>query len=75
MPVEAEERIAQAVDAVGRVARARREDLGLTLREVASNAGLSLPYVANLEKGRKNPTLDTLVRLSIALDLPLSAFF
>jgi transcriptional regulator with XRE-family HTH domain len=75
MPVETEERIAQAVDAVGRVARARREELGLTLREVAFNAGLSLPYVANLEKGRKNPTLDTLVRLSIALDLPLSAFF
>jgi transcriptional regulator with XRE-family HTH domain len=57
---------------VGIRARKRREELGLTLREVALDAGLSLPYIANLEKARGNPTLDTLVRLSEALDVPLA---
>jgi transcriptional regulator with XRE-family HTH domain len=49
--------------------RARRQELGLTLRETAAQAGLSLPYVANLEKARRNPTLDTLVRLADALEI------
>jgi transcriptional regulator with XRE-family HTH domain len=60
------------LSAVGTRAHQRREELGLTLREVALNAGLSVPYVANLEKARGNPTLDTLVRLSEALDVPLA---
>jgi transcriptional regulator with XRE-family HTH domain len=40
---------------------------------VSLRAGLSLPYIANLEKARGNPTLDTLVRLSDALDIALPA--
>ena len=35
--------------------------------EVAVQAGLSVPYIANLEKARGNPTLDPLVRLADAL--------
>lgn len=57
---------------IGSLARRRREELGLTLREVAIVAGLSVPYIANLEKARGNPTLDTLVRLADALQLPLT---
>ena len=56
--------------AVGLRLRARRSELGLTLAQVSQEAGLSLPYVANLEKGRGNPTLDVLVALSRALSLP-----
>ncbi len=39
---------------------------------VALDAGLSLPYVANLENGRGNPTFDTLVRLATALDVSVA---
>jgi transcriptional regulator with XRE-family HTH domain len=49
--------------------RNRRSELGLTLREVAIEAGVSLPYVANLEKGRGNPTLDVVESLAGALDV------
>lgn len=52
---------------VGLRLRARRSELGLTLAQVSQEAGLSLPYVANLEKGRGNPTLDVLVALASAL--------
>jgi len=53
--------------------RTRRLDLGLTLAAVAERAGLSLPYVANLERGRGNPTIDALRKLAAALEVPASA--
>jgi transcriptional regulator with XRE-family HTH domain len=52
--------------------RTRRLELGLTLAEVAERAGLSLPYVANLERGRGNPTVDALRKLAAALEIPAS---
>jgi transcriptional regulator with XRE-family HTH domain len=47
--------------------RARRTELGLTLREVSLDAGVSLPYVANLEQQRGNPTLEVIEALARAL--------
>jgi transcriptional regulator with XRE-family HTH domain len=38
---------------------------------VAADAGLSVPYIANLENGRGNPTTAALARLARALDLRL----
>jgi transcriptional regulator with XRE-family HTH domain len=58
---------------VGDRLRARRIELGLTLLTVATDAGLSVPYVANLEKGRGNPTLDVIVALADALRLSPAA--
>lgn len=52
--------------------RARRTALGLTLAEVAERAGLSLPYVSNLERGRGNPTLDALRSVAAALQQSVS---
>ena len=52
--------------------RARRFALGMTLAEVAELAGLSLPYVSNLERGRGNPTLDALRSLAVALQQSVS---
>ena len=60
-------------DTLGQRLRARRTELGLTLANVAERAGLSLPYVSNLERGRGNPTMDVLRALANALDTPLGA--
>ena len=60
------------LEEVGRRLRARRSDLGRTVKAVALDAGLSLPYVANLENGRGNPTLDTLERLASTLQISLA---
>ena len=57
---------------LGERLRSRRRKLGLTIAQVAANAGLSLPYVSNLERGRGNPTLDVLTSLASVLDLPMS---
>jgi len=57
---------------LGRRLRARRSAQGRTLASVAMQAGLSVPYVANLENGRGNPTLSSLHRLAGALGTALS---
>jgi len=57
--------------AIGRQLRARRTAAGRTVASVAADAGLSVPYIANLENGRGNPTTAALARLAAALDLRL----
>jgi transcriptional regulator with XRE-family HTH domain len=57
---------------LGRRLHARRVSQGRTLATVAIQADLSVPYVANLENGRGNPTLASLHRLAGALGVPLS---
>ena len=58
-------------EAIGRQLRARRTAAGRTVASVAADAGLSVPYVANLENGRGNPTATALTRLAGALGMRL----
>ena len=57
--------------ALGRQLRARRTAAGRTVASVAVDAGLSVPYIANLENGRGNPTTTALTRLAGALGMHL----
>ena len=56
---------------IGRQLRAQRTAAGRTVASVAADAGLSVPYIANLENGRGNPTTAALTRLAEALGLRL----
>src|SRR5882757_6357391 len=56
---------------IGQQLRARRTAAGRTVASVAADAGLSVPYIANLENGRGNPTTAALARLAEALGLRL----
>jgi transcriptional regulator with XRE-family HTH domain len=56
---------------IGRQLRARRTAAGRTVASVAAEAGLSVPYIANLENGRGNPTTTALTRLAGALGMRL----
>jgi transcriptional regulator with XRE-family HTH domain len=57
--------------AIGRQLRTRRTAAGRTVASVAADAGLSVPYIANLENGRGNPTVTALTRLADALGMRL----
>jgi transcriptional regulator with XRE-family HTH domain len=48
--------------------RIRRE---ISLNRLAEKAGLSRSMVSYVERGMRNPTLDTLLRIAEALDLDL----
>ena len=55
-----------------RIKNARRE-AGLTQAELAAKGCISRSYLAGVEGGRYNPSVDTLRRLAAALDLPAAA--
>jgi transcriptional regulator with XRE-family HTH domain len=60
---------------VGATARRMRVAQGLTLAEVAANAGISQPMLSRLETGDVSPSLDTLASLVRALGTSLPALF
>lgn len=60
------------VHEIGGQLRGQRAAAGRTVASVALDAGLSVPYVANLENGRGNPTVSALNRLASALGMKLT---
>ena len=56
---------------VGQVLRTRRTDRGETQRDVADRAGISVQYLSEIERGRKEPSSEMLAAVGGALDLPL----
>jgi transcriptional regulator with XRE-family HTH domain len=60
------EQVAEAI-------KARREQLGLTLRALASRSGVSPSMISDVERGAKSPTIATLSALAAALEMPVSA--
>lgn len=44
----------------------------LSIQALAEKATLSVPFLSDLERGRKEPSLATLRKLSVGLALPLS---
>lgn len=56
---------------LGHQLRGLRAAAGRTVASVAADAGLSVPYIANLENGRGNPTVAALDRLATALGATL----
>ena len=60
------------ISELGGLLRARRTAAGRTIASVAFDAGLSVPYIANLENGRGNPTLSAVTSLATALGAHLA---
>ncbi|WP_158102644.1 helix-turn-helix domain-containing protein [Lentzea kentuckyensis] len=63
------------MDSLGPTLRSLRQASGRTVASVAAGAGLSVPYIANLENGRGNPTTGALARLAGALGTELRISF
>ncbi|GAB3408195.1 hypothetical protein GCM10027515_25110 [Schumannella luteola] len=57
--------------AVGAALRRIRLDSGRTLREVAHDAAISMPYLSEIERGRKEPSSEVLAGLCRALGLTI----
>jgi transcriptional regulator with XRE-family HTH domain len=57
---------------LGDVLRRRRTAQGRTLREVAASARVSLGYLSEVERGRKEASSELLAAICAALGVPLS---
>ncbi len=58
---------------IGRIVKARREELRLTLRALAAKSQISSSMISDIERGAKSPTVSTLAALAAGLGLPLSS--
>jgi transcriptional regulator with XRE-family HTH domain len=56
---------------IGAVLRRARQAQGRTLRDVAETAGVSLPYLSEVERGTKEASSEVLAAICRALGMPL----
>lgn len=49
----------------------RRKEKGFSYRRLAKEVGCSHPHLADIESGRRKPSEELMIRLSVVLDLPL----
>jgi transcriptional regulator with XRE-family HTH domain len=56
---------------LGRAIKRRREDLGLSLRDVADKTNVSASTLSRIENGTGKPDADNIARLASWLDMPV----
>src|SRR6476661_6915992 len=56
---------------LGRAIRRRREELGLSLRDVANETAVSASTLSRIENGTGKPDADNIARLTSWLDVPM----
>jgi len=63
------EPISAATRAFGDRVRARRTELGKSQEQLARDSSLHWSYVGQVERGQRNPTLHSILKLAEVLDL------
>ena len=59
------------LSAIGETLRAERTERGLTLKQVAEGAHVSVSYLAEIERGEKDPSSRVLESIARGLDVEL----
>ena len=54
---------------LGRLLKNRRRSMELTQADLALRSGLTSRYIRKVENGQASPTVNSLVKLAIALDI------
>jgi transcriptional regulator with XRE-family HTH domain len=60
---------------IGTTIRAHRLQRGLSQGDIEKKTGLLRCYLSRVENGHTIPSLDTLSKIAMALDLPIAHFF
>ena len=60
---------------IGARIKSLRQGKGLTQEALAEKSGISSKYLSSIERGKENPTLDTLIQLAKALKVELFEIF
>jgi transcriptional regulator with XRE-family HTH domain len=55
--------------------RARRQEIGLSVGQLAARSGISKGMLSKVENAQTSPSLATLARLAAALDMPVTSLF
>ena len=60
---------------VGSRLRQLRQERGKSMRALARDSGLSTNALSMIERGKTSPSVSTLVKISGAMEIPITAFF
>lgn len=60
---------------VGGQLRELRQNIGVSMRELARMSGLSANALSMIERGKTSPSVSTLYKLANAMGVPITAFF
>ena len=63
------------MDELGAYLREQRRAAGLSVRRLAHLAGVSNPYLSQIERGIRRPSAEILLHLAKALQLPAEALY
>jgi transcriptional regulator with XRE-family HTH domain len=55
--------------------RQRRKDLNYSQEELAQACGLDRTYIGGIERGERNPSLENIIKIANALNIPPSSLF
>ncbi len=72
MPDELEDSLSQVI---AQRVRQYRQQLGLTVGQLADRSGISKGMLSKIENAQASPSLATLARLSAAIEVPVTSFF
>ncbi len=67
--------MSEIAKAIGKRIRNYRNNLGLSQEKLAELSGCHPTYIGQIERGEKNATLESIEKISSALDIPLSKLF
>jgi transcriptional regulator with XRE-family HTH domain len=65
----------EAASGLGARVRELRHERGLTLKALGRRAGLSHPFLSQLERGLARPSVGSVERIATALDVPVGALW
>ncbi|MDX1347400.1 MAG: helix-turn-helix domain-containing protein [Thiomicrorhabdus chilensis] len=60
---------------IGKIINTARKKQGLTIADIAEQSGISRGMLSKIENGQVSPSLDSLLKISRALGVPISSFF
>src|ERR1700727_2623940 len=72
---EPEERDPMNVNGIGSYIREQREQARISLRQLAQNAGISNPYLSQIERGLRRPSADILQQIAKGLRISAEALY
>jgi len=60
---------------LGEAIRHERSALGISQDELARRSGLHRTYVSDLERGARNPSIGSIQKIALALQVPVAKLF
>src|SRR4030081_1514777 len=70
-----EKAVEQAVDDIGGYIRSQRESAQVSLRQLARTAGVSNPYLSQIERGLRKPSAEILQQIAKGLRISAEALY